>query len=100
MVAKSVVSFVSKEYKRNRKSEEQGGVTTAGGEGVCVCEATGELPTSPIAIEAPLFASCPGSAPGRSSGSHSGAAEDAHAPVPSKGPHPAHHHCPVQSLNA
>lgn len=57
-------------------------------------------PSSSLAIAARLFASCPWPAPGRSSGSRSGAAGGGRAPAPSTGPRPARRHCPGQSLSA
>lgn len=65
-----------------------------------MCEGSVELPPSSLAIAALLVASCPWPAPGRSSGSRSGAAGDVRAPAPSTGPRPARRHCPGQSPSA
>lgn len=87
--------------KRNTKSEDQCGVTAEGGVCVSVCvRAASSSPPSSLAIAARLVASCPCSAPGRSSRSRSVAGADVHAPAPSTGPRPARRRCPGQSPSA
>lgn len=86
---------VSRFLCRRTKDEERGTKGCVGWR-----RALCEFSPSSHAIAAPLFASWPSPAPGRSSESRSGTAGGVRAPAPSRGHRPARRHCPGLSLSA